>query len=218
MSDLIGIVGKSGTGKSTSVRNLNPDETYVISVAGKSLPFKGSKSLYSTGKKNYVETTDWKTIVEVLKGINEKREDIKNIVIDDGQYLMGFEFMNRADERGFDKFNEIGVHANEVFQTARTLRDNLKVFVLWHPEIGDDGEYKMKTVGKMVDNYITLEGLFEIILYTHVDVGTEKSDYVFMTNYTKKYPAKSPMGMFEKESIPNDLLLVSQAIDNYNNN
>jgi len=217
MSEVIAIVGKSGTGKSTSVEGLNNKETYIISVAGKSLPIKGFKKLYNEKLKNYVETHNWKVINQILEGINQDRKDIKNIVIDDGQYLMGFEFMNRASEKGYDKFNEIGVHINSIFQTARNLRDDLNVFMLWHPEVGEDGVYKMKTVGRMIDAYITLEGLFEIILYTDVDTSTSPTSYSFVTNHTEKYPAKSPRGMFKEEYIPNDLSIVNKAISNYNN-
>lgn len=216
MSDLIGIVGKNGTGKSSAIRTLSPKETYVISVAGKSLPFKGAKGNYKPENKNYTETTDFNVITGILKGINEKRKDIKNIVIDDGQYLMAFEYLTRADENGYKKFSDIGKKTSEMFRTARDLREDLKVFVLWHPEISEDGEYKMKTVGKMIDSYLTLEGLFEIVLYTNVEVGDEGAHYQFITNRTSRYPAKSPMGMFEEGVIPNDLQQVVNAVDNFN--
>lgn len=217
MSELIGIVGKSGTGKSTSTRNLNPTETYYINVSGKSLPFKGWKSKYNAESKNYLASHDWKTIVNVLKGISDKRKDVKHIILDDAQYLMGFEFMNRASEKSYDKFTDIGVHLNEVINASKGLRDDIKVYMLWHPEIGDDGQYKMKTVGKMIDQYLTLEGLFSILLYTDVDVDKNGAEYYFVTNHIKNYPAKSPMGMFPEIRIPNDLSQVSNMIDIYNN-
>jgi len=223
----IAIVGPSGTGKSTSLGNipeigikgLNPKETAIINVAGKDLPFRGWKSLYS-GKisegGNYAETSDASIIAAIIALISEKRTDIKQIVIDDAQYIMAFEFMRRAKENGYGKFGDIGVNIAKVLESARNTRKDLKVYFMWHPEaIGDS--FKMKTVGKMVDDYLTLEGLFSLILYTNVSKGADnKIKYEFITNNDGKYPARSPIGMFKDLTIPNDLGLVSELIDKYN--
>ena len=224
----IAIVGESGTGKSTSyghlpeigIKGLDPKETVVINVSGKDLPFRAWRKLYygkvSEGG-NYVETSDAKIISEVITYISENRQDIKNIVIDDAQYIMALEFMSRAKDNGYGKFADIGVNMSKVIVAAKNCRENLKVYFLWHPEKTNDGSLKMKTVGKMVDDYLTLEGLFTVVLYTTVEKKDKNVSYNFVTNFDGKYPAKSPFGMFKSLYIPNDLGYVSEIIDEYNN-
>lgn len=224
----IAIVGKSGTGKSTSygqfpeigIIGLDPKETVVINVSGKDLPFKGWKKIY-TGKitegGNYFENANAKNIADAISYISESRKEIKNIVVDDAQYIMAFEFMRRAKESGYNKYADIGVNIGKIVEAARVTRKDLKVYFLWHPENDRDAGYKMKTVGNMVDNYLTLEGLFTVILYTRVGKNTaNKIEYNFVTNCDGEFPAKSPIGMFKDLYIPNDLGLVSQTIDEYN--
>ena len=231
MAEFVGIVGPSGTGKSTSYgqipeignKGLNPEETVVINVAGKPLPFRGWKRKYDANNKisqggNYIATSDYKTISEIIKYVSNSRPEIKNIILEDAQYMMAFEFMSRAGENGFKKFSDIGVHFNAVRNEVTQARDNLKVFALWHPDVNDqDGTMKMKTVGKVTDNYLTPEGLFTIILYTKVelDVSTKKMNYMFVTNNDGRYPAKSPVAMFDEMYMPNDLGLVVDCIDKY---
>jgi len=225
----IAVVGASGTGKSTSfgqipeigIKGLNPKETAVINVAAKDLPFRGWKKIYTgelSNGGNYFQSAEAERIANAIKFVSEKRTDLQNIIIDDAQYIMAFEFMRRAKENGYGKFGDIGVNANKVIEAARTSRPDLKVYFLWHPEVNNIGEYKMKTVGKMVDDYLTLEGLFTVILYTKVEKGADnKIKYSFVTNNDGQFPAKSPIGMFPDLQIPNDLGLVSELIDQYNN-
>ena len=219
MALLIGIIGPSGEGKSTSIRTLNPEETIIIGVAGKELPFKGASKMYSLEKKNYVEISTSKEIVDLLKNISDKGAHVKNIVIDDIQYVMGFEFMKRATEIGYTKFSQIGQNMFNILSAARGLRRDLKIFCLGHSEAVEDGgeivSYKLKTIGKMLDNNINLEGLFTICLYTYVEDGKNGAEYYFVTNRHKKRPAKSPMGMFDDTLIANDLKMVSEKIDEY---
>jgi ABC-type dipeptide/oligopeptide/nickel transport system ATPase component len=219
-SKLIGIVGQTGTGKSTSIKTLNPDETYIINVAKKELPFKGSEKLYNTEKKNYKEVDDINEITRLLLTLSEKAPQVKNIVIEDSNYMMSFRMADKATEIGFTKFTILMKDMVDLFKMARKLRDDIKVFYFTHPEtIEDGGEivgYKMKTSGKALDNQITLEGLFTICLYTHVEEAKDGSgSYSFVTNRFKKYPAKSPNGMFDEIKIPNDLSLVVKAVDEY---
>jgi len=231
MADTIAIVGKSGTGKSTSIGNipelgikgLNPKETAIINVAGKNLPFKGWKKNYTekiqTGG-NYFEGSDSKTIVKIINYISEERKNIKQLVIDDGQFIMAFEFMARASEPGYTKFADIGVHMGDILSSCKKARQDLKIFFLWHPELDNTSkEFKMKTVGAMIDNYLTLEGLFTVILYTKVTKSSEsnKMEYNFVTNNDGELPAKSPIGMFDSLLINNDLAEVIKCIDLYNN-
>jgi hypothetical protein len=221
-SKLIGIVGPTGTGKSTSVKHLDPKETYIINVAKKELPFKGAEKLYNAEAKNYKEVDDANEITRLLKTISDKAPHIKNIIIEDSNYIMGFNMLARATEVGFTKFTIMAKDMVELFREARRLRDDLKVFYFTHPEtIEDSGEivgYKIKTAGKLIDNQIVLEGLLTICLYTHVEESKDgTATYNFVTNRFKKYPAKSPDGMFADIRIPNNLQQVVNSIDEYYN-
>lgn len=225
----IAIVGKSGTGKSTScgsipelgIKGLDPKTTVMINVGGKDLPFRGWMKLYNGHPKdggNYIETSDADNIAKSIKNISENLKNVTDIVIDDAQYIMAFEFMRRAKEAGYGKFADLGVNIAKVLEAARNTRKDLKVYFLWHPEEDKDLGYKMMTVGKMVNDYLTLEGLFSVILYTNVAKGNDnKIQYQFVTNNDGKYPAKSPIGMFPDLYIPNDLGYVSELVNNYNN-
>ena len=221
-SKLIGIVGATGTGKSTSVKHLDPKETYIINVAKKELPFKGAEKLYNAEAKNYKEVDDANEITRLLKTISDKAPHIKNIIIEDSNYIMGFNILARATEVGFTKFTIMAKDMVELFREARRLRDDLKVFYFTHPEtIEDSGEivgYKIKTAGKLIDNQIVLEGLLTICLYTHVEESKDgTATYNFVTNRFKKYPAKSPDGMFADIKISNNLQQVVNSIDEYYN-
>jgi hypothetical protein len=221
-SKLIGIVGQTGTGKSTSIKHLNPEETYIINVAKKELPFKGSEKLYNADKRNYKEADDAIEITRLLKTISDKAPHIKNIVIEDSNYIMGFNMVAKATEVGYTKFSLMAKDMVDLFRTARMLRDDLKVFYFTHPEaIEDGGEiigYKIKTAGKLIDNQVLLEGLLTVCLYTNVEEKKDgTAEYQFVTNRYKKLPAKSPDGMFEELKIPNNLQYVSEKIDEYYN-
>lgn len=221
-SKLIGIVGQTGTGKSTSIKHLDPKETYIINVAKKELPFKGAEKLYNTENKNYKEVDDANEITRLLKTISEKAPHIKNIIIEDSNYIMGFNLVAKATEIGFTKFSIMAKDMVDLFREARKLRDDLKVFYFTHPEtIEDSGEiigYKIKTAGKMIDNQVVLEGLLTVCLYTHVEENKDGTcSYYFITNRFKKYPAKSPDGMFSEIKIPNNLQAVVDTINEYYN-
>ena len=219
-SKLIGIVGSTGTGKSTAIKYLNPEETYIINVAKKELPFKGSEKLYNAEKKNYKEVDDANEITRLLKTISEKAPHIKNIVIEDSNYIMGFNIVDKATEVGYTKFSVMAKDMVALFRTARALRDDIVVFYLTHPEVIEDGGeivgYKIKTAGKLIDNQVLLEGLLTVCLYTLVE---EKKDgaasYNFITNRYKKFPAKSPDGMFPELKIDNNLQMVLDMVKEY---
>ena len=221
-SKLIGIVGQTGTGKSTSIKHLDPKETYIINVAKKELPFKGSEKLYNVDSKNYKEADDANEISRLIKAISDKAPHIKNIIIEDSNYIMGFTMVAKATETGFTKFSLMAKDMVDLVRTARQLRDDLIVFYFTHPEtIEDGGEivgYKIKTAGKLIDNQINLEGLFTVVLYTNVEEKKDGAiDYNFVTNRYKKFPAKSPDGMFAEIKIPNNLQEVSNTIREYYN-
>ena len=221
-SKLIGIVGATGTGKSTSIKHLDPKDTYIINVAKKELPFKGSEKLYNTENKNYKEVDDANEISRLLRTISDKAPHIKNIIIEDSNYIMGFNIVSKATEVGYTKFSLMAKDMVELFREARKLRDDIKVFYLTHPETIEDGGdiigYKIKTAGKLIDNQVLLEGLLTVCLYTYVEENKDGSaSYNFITNRFKKMPAKSPDGMFDEVKIPNDLNYVCKKLDEYYN-
>lgn len=219
-SKLIGIVGASGTGKSTSIKHLDPKTTYIINVAKKELPFKGAEKLYNEENKNYKEMDDAIDIALHLQKISKNAPHIKNIIIEDSNYIMGFNMIAKATEVGYAKFTLMARDIVGVFREARKLRDDIKVFYFTHPEtIEDGGEivgYKIKTAGKLIDNQIVLEGLFTVCLYTYVDENKDGSaTYSLLTNRYKKFPAKSPDGMFPEVKIPNNLQTIVDSVDAY---
>ncbi len=219
MSNTSLIIGESGTGKSTSLRNLDSKETFIINVLNKPLPFKGYKKNYVaieswddlTG--NYYASDDYSKIIKCVKTINEKRPDIKNLVIDDWQYTMCNEFMRRATETGFTKFTEIGQHAWSIINSLIACRDDLFCFVLSHSDTDMNGKYKCKSIGKMLDEKITIEGMFTMVLHTQIMDGA----YRFLTQNDGSHVAKSPMGMFEDKYVANDLVFVKSKMNDYFN-
>ena len=219
-SKLIGIVGETSTGKSTSIKHLNPDETYIINVAKKELPFKGSEKMYNAEKKNYKDVDDANEISRLMKTISEKAPHIKNIVIEDSNYIMGFNIVSKATEVGYQKFSLMAKDMVDLFRTARMLRDDIVVFYFTHPEvIEDSGEiigYKIKTAGKLIDNQVLLEGLMTVCLYALVEEQKDgTATYSFITNRYRKMPAKSPDGMFSEIKIPNNLQVVVDSVNAY---
>lgn len=203
------ILGQSGTGKSTSLRNLNPDDVLLIQVVKKPLPFRSSawKPLTKDGGSIYV--TDSPELI--IKRMHQTTRSI--IIIDDYQYVMANEYMRRSSETGFSKFTEIGRKTWDVFTAASQLDDNKRVYILSHTEENDQGKTKIKTIGKMLDEKITLEGMTTICLQTAIINET----HVFLTKNNGQNTVKSPIGLFESEHIDNDLNAVDQAICEYYN-
>jgi hypothetical protein len=226
MANSVLIIGDSGTGKSTSIENLDPKSTFVINVASKRLPFKGFKTMYTpfnskSKEGNIVNTCDIKHILAVMDIIDAEMPHIKNIIVEDSQYMSSFKFMEKSDEKGYDKFNVIGKEMYLLFTKPIELRDDLTVFYLNHSEyVMDEGvivKEKAMSVGKMIDQYIKIEGLFTIVLKTSVKKSKEGMIYTFQTNTDGRSTAKSPRGMFENFEIPNDLSYVLTKIQSYEN-
>ena len=193
------VMGASGTGKSASLRNFRPDELGVINVAGKPLPFRSEIKSFKSDRYEEIEA--------ILK-----KAKVKSLVIDDSQYLMANEFMRRASENGFQKFTDIGRNFWALVDMINhDLPEDVIVYFMQHTELDANGNEKAKTIGKLLDEKITLEGLFSIVLKTAVVDGS----YMFTTKNNGADTVKTPMGMFEQDLIENDLKAVDDAIREY---
>lgn len=203
------VLGQSGTGKSTSLRNLDPTKTLLIQSIKKPLPFR-SKDWQPCTKENpqgSILVTDKPQTI--LSAIERTKKEI--IVIDDFQYVMANEYMRRAQETGFNKFTEIGKGAWDIFTASSKLAESKRVYILSHTQENDNGKTSIKTIGKMLDEKITLEGMVTICLKTAII----NEQYVFSTKNNGQDTTKAPMGLFESEHIENDLQLVDKAICEY---
>lgn len=204
------ILGPSGSGKSASMRNLDPANTLLIQSVPKPLPFRSSawkKFHKETAKDGNVFTTDhWESIIQLATKTGRKI-----VVVDDFQYVLANEFMRRHDEKNYDKFTDIGFHAWEIISKLNALPDDKRIYFLSHTDEDQFGKIKMKTIGKMLDDKITLEGLFTIVLRAERADG----EYVFRTQSNGSDTCKSPMGMFDSEKIENDIAAVDAAITEY---
>lgn len=200
MGVLTYILGRSGTGKSYSMRNFSNKEIGIVNVQGKILPFKGKYDVHNTD--------DSSTIVETIEKL---AKTYKVIVVDDFQYVMANEFMRRATERGYDKFTEIARHAWDIANCVQKLPQDVIVYVMCHTDTDADGFEKLKTIGKLLDEKIVLEGMSTIVLKTAVSDG----QYMFLTQNNGQDTVKSPAGMFPTYAINNDLKYVDEKIRSY---
>lgn len=192
------VLGESGSGKSASLRNFEPDEIGIFNVASKPLPFR--KKLLKVDKAGYAT---------ILKALEKPTKKV--YAIDDSQYLMCFEEFARAKETGYQKFTDMALNFyNLVHFIIESTPPDVTVYFLHHTETSDTGKTKAKTVGKMLDSKLTLEGLFSIVLLCRTD-GTR---HFFETQSDGYTTAKSPMEMFERE-IDNDLKMVDNTIREY---
>lgn len=225
MANSVLVIAESGSGKSTAIRTLDPKETAIINIANKPLPFRGWKSKYTVLDKsnptgNLVNVSSGPGVYKAMNHVSEKMPHIKALVVDDWQYMSSFEYFDKANEKGYDKFTQIAANLAQVAKLPKDLREDLTIFFLTHAEestdVNGNRKVKAKTVGKMIDNALTLEGLFSIVLFGKVrkeDDGT--LSYGFETQNSGENTCKSPMGMFEDSFIPNDLAYVRDAILSY---
>ncbi len=213
------IIGKPGTGKSSSLRNLDPKSTFLINVIGKSLPFKSYKN-------NYKPLTGWddkdgnryasdkiENILKCIEVVNKNRPEIKTLVIDDWQYILSHEFMRRAKERSFDKYNDMATNGWQSVMALKMLRSDLISVVMAHSEVDATGFARLKTVGKLLSEKMDFEGEFEMCFHTRVENG----EYFFQTQHDGEHMARTPMEMFDEFLIPNDLSMIIDAVENYFN-
>lgn len=192
------VLGESGTGKTYSIKNFKPEEVKICSVVKPILPFRG--------KYDIVKTPTADDVIRELKNTAKK-----NIVVDDFQYVLGIPMMRRIGEKGWEKFNEIEQGYSDVLEAINDLPDDVIVYFNSHIETDDYGKRKIKTIGKALDKYITIEGLFMVVLGT--EVVDEK--YYFVTQNSGNDTLKTPEGMFPSKFIPNDLKYVEDKIRNY---
>ena len=195
------LLGNSGTGKSASMRNLDPTKYGLVNPAKKLLPFKSDKKS--------LNSDDYKKITEVLA-----RASSNIVVIDDAQYLMANAWMRRAQEKGYDKYTEIGLDFFNLIEfVVNQMPPEKIVYFMGHTEIDTNGNTKFKTIGKMLDEKITIEGLFTIVLRTYVQ--RDPRQFFFSTQNDGTDTVKTPMGMFAASLIDNDLQIVDKAIRDY---
>lgn len=198
MAVIVMVYGESGTGKSTSLRNFQQGECSVINVSKKPLPFRNQLPV--------AKTDDYKAITDLLQ-----KSKNKSLVIDDATYLMTNEFMRTAKVTGYQKFTDMAKNFFDMIQTAINLPDDKIVYIMGHVDRDQFGNESFKSIGKLLSEKVTLEGLFTIVLKTVVKDGR----YQFATQTNGMDTVKSPMGMFEQTLIDNDLKAVDQQIRSY---
>ena len=198
MAIIVMVYGQSGTGKSTSLRNFKPEDVCIVNVSGKPLPFRNKHKTF--------KTDDYMSIDTAIK-----KAPAKSIVIDDATYLMVNAFMRNAKVTGYQKYTDMAYDFDALINAASRLPDDRIVYFIGHSTMDDTGREHFKTIGKMLDNYVTLEGKFTIVLKTVVQDGK----YFFATRNNGQDTVKTPLGMFEEELIENDLAVVDNAIRDY---
>lgn len=215
MARIIGIMGESGSGKTTSMRNLDPKTTYYIDCDKKGLSWKGWKKQYNTDTKNYKVTDDQAVVLSLLAGINDKCPNIKTVIIDTLNGIMVADEMRRSREKGYNKWLDLACSVYNIIDYALTMREDITVIFVCHSQtVRDDSGYmftSIKTNGQKLSK-IGLETKFPIVLYAKVIDG----QHVFETvaNFST---AKTPMGMFADKVIPNDIAEVLKAVEEYEN-
>ena len=205
MSKKILILGRSGSGKSTSLRNFKKGEVGIISCEGKEMPFRTDIPVYEP--KFTPETMN--RYPNTLKAI--KNAKTKVLVIDDANYLMSTEFMATAGEKGYDKFTRMASNFTTLLDEVDKLDDDITVYIMMHTELDADGYERPMTVGKLLSEKVCIEGLFTTVLKSVYEGG----EYKFRTKTNGADCIKSPLGLFQSEMIDNDLKAVDVAIRDY---
>lgn len=203
------ILGESGSGKTASLRNLDPAQCLLIQPTRKPLPFRstGWKEIRSKGDNGNIFVSD--NPATIVKAMYHTKAPI--IIIDDWQYILANMFMARRAEKSYDKFTDIGGAGFDICQHSSKLGDQKRVYILAHTSTDDYGRTRIKTLGRMLDEKIVIEGMFTTVLRTHVENG----NYTFSTQNDGTDTVKSPMGMFADRFIENDLAVVDKTICEY---
>ncbi len=230
MANKILLAGKSGSGKTYSLRTLDPKSTFIICPDEKNPPFEGWRKNYimqdetgkfHPGKCNYYKVTDWGKIRDVLTYVSEKRLDIKTVVLDTITYAMIAEFMAKAKVTGYSKFTEMGANVYETLKMIDGLRDDLTVIVCAHTDYVEENGQGMSIFavpgGKLVQDVVKPVGMFLIVLETKVKKVGDNVEYKFMVSNNTTNMAKVPSGIFASTEIDNDMQVVLEAISKYEN-
>ncbi len=195
------VLGASGSGKSASMRNFKENDVRILNVASKPLPFRNVNKLKKADKATYA----------MIKGAVKSGQTL-SYVVDDAQYLMAFESFDKINETGYSKFSAMAKNYEDMLRTIQedTSPDTI-VYIMQHIDKDEDGNIKAKTLGKMLDQQLTVEGLFSIVLLAKA----EERRHFFITQSDGTNPCKSPMGMFDEIEIDNDLKMVDDTIREY---
>ena len=226
MSNVICLAGLSNTGKSTSLKYLEPSEIFIVSCTNKQLQIPGFRKKYIKVSiednklvGNWLVSNDYARIAKILKVVSQSRPDIKTVVIDDLNYLLSNEIMSSAEEKGFEKFTRQAKNYYDIINNAQNLRDDLTVVMISH--IINDGTdmepfWKLYTSGKMLDKTVNLDGLFSYIIYTdkYVDENDEVQ-YRFMTRTNGNDTCRSVAGCFADKYIEPNMKLVIDTINKF---
>lgn len=224
MANICMVLGKSSTGKSSSIRNLDPKSTIIINPLGKKLPFKGASKMYNAENKNFFQLEKHSDIINLLNNINTSAPHVKTIILDDFIYCMRKEYFARAKESGYSKYTELAMHFQQIVSTCEKMRDDINIFMILHSEdIKSDNTitgYKVSTIGSLIDNQYNPIEVVPIVLYSDVlfnDKG--EATYGFYTKRCMKgtieVPAKTPAELFSEDFIENDLQKVIEAMNEY---
>lgn len=214
-SRAIAVMGESGSGKTTAMRTLKPEETYYIDCDGKGLSWRGWRQQYNKERKNYVRARNQNAILGLMVNLSQKRDDVKNIVIDTANSIMVDDEFRRMKEKGYDKWQDIAMSVYQIVTTASALRDDLNVIVLFHTQTDVDentGERftRILTNGRKL-NKVGLEKYFTTVLLSK---RNEAGEYIFETRANRS-TAKTPMDAFDTDEIPNDMQAVLDVLAEY---
>lgn len=221
MGQLVFLVGKSGMGKSTSLRNLNPEETVIINTDQKALPFKQFSLKYNEEKRNYRKTSDVNIVIATLKKVNDL-SNVKTVIIDTWSRIMTDAIMNPSfrAEKGFDKWSKMAAAQYDLINFINdSMREDIIVYLMAHPETHyDDAGFSSERIGvqgKMLERFVP-ESFSSIVLYAEIiKTPGQPNRHVFRTVSSGSDTCKTPLEMFEDTNIDNDLVLVNQAIREY---
>ena len=192
------MIGQSGSGKSTSMRNFSKDEIAVVNVLGKPLPFKSDIKA--------PKLDDYSQILKAIAGTKKK-----TIVIDDANYLITNEFMNKSSVKGFDKYNEMGNNFFNLINGIKNIEGGKTVYLIMHEDTDENGNIKPKTIGKLLDDKVNIQGMFTICIRTMFDNG----NYIFRLKTNGQDCVKTPFGMFENDTMDNDLKEFDKVVREY---
>ena len=192
------LIGASGTGKSTSLRNFTKDEVAVINVLGKPLPFKSDIKA--------PKIDDYANILSQIKMTKKK-----TIVIDDANYLITNEFMSKSSVKGFDKYNEMGNNFFNLINGIKNIEGGKTVYLIMHEDTDENGNVKPKTIGKLLDDKVNIQGMFTVCIRSMFDNG----NYIFRLKTNGQDCVKTPFGMFETDTMENDLKEFDKVVREY---